>query len=64
MAIYSKIRLWPSNKLHRDAIAHVLNVDNTNLSNEESQIKELLEYRKYIVLQGAQVQEKHEWPKN
>ena len=55
LAIYAEyIRQWPSNKEHRDNINRVLeNNTNYNQNDEQEKITNLLENRKYLVLQGA-----------
>jgi len=53
VAGYAKLREWPSNKEHRNAITNALNkfVKPSEIDNVE-EIERLLKERKYIVLQG------------
>ena len=54
LATYAKIRSWATNKDQRDAIEKALSkISDPEVHNEENDIKDLLEKRKYIVLQGA-----------
>lgn len=54
LATYAKIRSWATNKDQRKAIEKALSeIPNSEVHNEENDIKDLLEKRKYIVLQGA-----------
>jgi Holliday junction resolvasome RuvABC ATP-dependent DNA helicase subunit len=53
IAAYAKLRGWGSNKAHREAISDALGVFiRPNETNNEQEIKALLEERKYIILQG------------
>ena len=52
LAIYAKLRRWPSNKEQRKEVGTVLTVS-TPAIDEEQHVKSLLEKRKYVVLQGA-----------
>ena len=54
LATYAKIRSWATNEKQRDAIEEALSgIPDSEVHNEEDDIKDLLEKRKYIVLQGA-----------
>ena len=53
LATYAKIRSWAANKGQREAIEKALEISDPEVHNEEKDIKDLLEKRKYIVLQGA-----------
>jgi len=53
LATYAKIRSWATNKGQREAIEKALEISDPEVHNEEKDIKDLLEKRKYIVLQGA-----------
>jgi len=54
VAGYAKLRDWPSNKDHRDNIAKALKPFQEGSAQDDIKIiKELLEERKFIVLQGA-----------
>lgn len=54
IAAYAFIRGWPSNDLHRKAIAQALsNYNLTDSESDEAQVKRLLLARKFVVLQGA-----------
>ena len=54
LATYAKIRSWATNEKQRKAIETALSkISNPEVNNEEKDIKDLLEKRKYIVLQGA-----------
>lgn len=51
---YAKLREWPSNSSHRNAINEALKpFFNDDLTNDESEINKLLDERKYIILQGS-----------
>ncbi|NUM70026.1 MAG: AAA family ATPase [Ignavibacteriaceae bacterium] len=55
VAAYAKLRDWPSNKEHRDAISKALNPfasKNSEIRDEVEYIKNLLEERKFMILQG------------
>ena len=52
LALYATIRGWPSNKDQRKMVKESMPVKSVAI-NEEREIRELLESRKYIVLQGA-----------
>jgi 5-methylcytosine-specific restriction protein B len=53
VAVYAKLRGWPSNQNHRNAISRALKpfLEETQI-NDETEIIELLKERKYLVLQG------------
>ena len=54
VAGYAKLRDWPSNNNHRNAIAKALSpFQKVSKQNDEEIIKKLLKERKFIVLQGA-----------
>ena len=54
LATYAKIRSWATNEKQRRAIEKALSeIPNSEDNNEEKDIKDLLEKRKYIVLRGA-----------
>ena len=54
LATYAKIRSWATNKDQRGAIEKALSkISDSEVHNEEKDITDLLEKRKYIVLQGA-----------
>lgn len=54
LATYAKIRSWATNEKQRRAIEKALSeISDSEVHNEEDDIKDLLEKRKYIVLQGA-----------
>lgn len=54
LATYAKIRSWATNKDQREAIKEALSeISDSEVHNEENEIKDLLKKRKYIVLQGA-----------
>ena len=53
LATYAKIRSWATKKDQRNAIEEALDIFDPEAHNEEKGIKDLLEKRKYIVLQGA-----------
>lgn len=53
LATYAKIRSWATKKDQRNAIEEALDISDPEAHNEEKDIKDLLEKRKYIVLQGA-----------
>ena len=54
IAGYAKLRDWPTNKEHRDAIAKALKpFQNGSNQDDIKNIKELLQKRKYVILQGA-----------
>lgn len=53
VAGYAKVREWPSNKDHRNAISDALEPFlKTETTDEGEEVKNLLDERKYIVLQG------------
>ena len=52
LAMYANLRHWPSNNAQRKAVGEALKVE-THVINDERNVKELLEKRKYVVLQGA-----------
>jgi len=53
VAGYAKLRDWPSNITHRNAISKALQeITNTKESNPADEIESLLKERKFIVLQG------------
>jgi hypothetical protein len=53
VAGYAKLREWPSNKDHREAISKALEPFlSKEISNENKEVTNLLRERKYIVLQG------------
>ena len=52
LALYATIRGWPSNKNQRKMVKESKPVNSVVIS-EESEIRELLKRRKYVVLQGA-----------
>lgn len=54
LAIYAKLRDWPSNKDHRDCVDEVL-AQTSPADNDEEAVRNLLigNNRKYVVLQGA-----------
>lgn len=52
LAMYAKLRQWPTNDDHRKAVKDALKVS-TPKTDDESNVKALLEKRKYVVLQGA-----------
>ena len=52
LAIYAKLRHWPSKKEQRDAIEEALTVS-APMINDKQNVKNLLEKRKFVVLQGA-----------
>ena len=54
LATYAKIRSWGTNEKQRNAIKNSLSrISSSSVTDETKEIKELLERRKYIVLQGA-----------
>ncbi len=53
LATYAKIRSWATNDKQRKAIEKALEISDPEVHDEEKDIKDLLEKRKYIVLQGA-----------
>lgn len=54
LATYAKIRSWGTNeKLRKEIEDSLSNISVSDITNEEEDIKALLERRKYIVLQGA-----------
>jgi hypothetical protein len=54
VAGYAKVREWPSNKDHRNAISDALEPFlKTETTDEGEEVKNLLDERKYIVLQGS-----------
>ncbi len=54
LATYAKIRSWGTNEKQRNAINKSLpSILSSSVTDETKEIKELLERRKYIVLQGA-----------
>lgn len=55
LAIYAKLRSWPSNQNQRKNVADAIKgaTPAYNETEEKNKIKKLLEKRKYIVLQGA-----------
>ena len=55
LALYADIRRWPSNNAHRNAVRHAIE-DGTERRvtiPDEEQMSQLLQERKYLVLQGA-----------
>ncbi len=58
LAIYAKIRRWPTNQTQRNLIKRILETaiqqkELTNTDDEINEVKALLKNRKYIILQGA-----------
>lgn len=54
LATYAKIRSWGTNEKLRKEIENSLrSIPSTSVTDETKEIKELLERRKYVVLQGA-----------
>ena len=54
LATYAKMRSWATNDKQKKAIEKALSkISDSEVHNEENDIKDLLEKRKYIVLQGA-----------
>lgn len=54
VAGYAKLRDWPSNKDHRKAVSEALEPFlNTETIDETEEVKNLLNERKYIVIQGS-----------
>lgn len=54
LATYAKIRSWGTNeKLRKEIEDSLSNISVSDITNEEEDIKALLENRKYVVLQGA-----------
>ncbi len=54
LATYAKIRSWGTNeKLRKEIEDSLSNISVSDITNEEGDIKALLEKRKYVVLQGA-----------
>lgn len=54
VAAYAKLRDWPSNKSHRDAISKSLDpIILQNPINDKQKVLDLIKERKYVVLQGA-----------
>ncbi len=58
LAIYAKIRRWPTNQTQRNLIKRILETaiqqkELTNADDEINEVKALLKNRKYIILQGA-----------
>lgn len=53
LATYAKIRSWGTNENKKQADACLPSIPSSSVTDETKEIKELLERRKYIVLQGA-----------
>lgn len=54
VAAYARLRGWPSNETHRQAIEDsIQKVSNTQEPDEESDVRNLLLKRRYVILQGA-----------
>ena len=53
LATYAKIRSWGTNENKKQADACLPSILSTSITDETEEVKELLERRKYIVLQGA-----------
>ena len=54
LAMYAKMRDWASNKAQRDEIQKTLDtIPTPKLPDEQKEIQDLLNSRKYVVLQGA-----------
>lgn len=53
IAAYAKLRNWPSNKKHRDAVSKALEpYDKEDTKDDDAKLRKLLLNRKYIVIQG------------
>ena len=52
LALYANLRRWPSNKTQRTAVRKALTVS-TPIINDEQNVTDLLNRRKFVVLQGA-----------
>lgn len=52
LALYAKIRNWPSNNIQRKAVRSVLS-DRKFFNADEEEVRKLINKRKYVVLQGA-----------
>lgn len=53
VAAYAKLREWPSNQKHRDAVSLALaHFSKADVANEEDEVSSLLKKRKYVILQG------------
>jgi len=52
LAIYASLRKWPTTVAQRKAVSNACK-SNTSIPDEEKEISDLLERRKYVVLQGA-----------
>lgn len=54
VALYAKVRGWPTNKAQRDALEkEIKNIPAQKVVNSEQEIKNLLQRRHYVILQGA-----------
>lgn len=53
LALYAKMRSWPTNSGHRTAVSSALGVRTEILVNDEENIFNLLKTRRFVILQGA-----------
>ena len=54
LALYAKLRHWPSTKITTKAVDDVLNKDQIQIVNDdENKVRDLIKTRRYVVLQGA-----------
>ena len=52
IASYAKIREWPTNKTQRDAVSAALKKFESSQRDDELEVANLIEQRKYIILEG------------
>jgi len=52
LAVYAKMRNWPTNAQQRAAVSDAMNIGSQTLANDEENIFNLLENRRFVILQG------------